>query len=235
MIRAILFDLDMTLIDFMEMKRRSCEAAVSAMTDAGLCIDKDKAMRIIFEMFDKHGYEYHLIFQKFLRKVCGTVDPKVLAAGIVAYRRVKLGYLEPYPGVNSTLLHLKERGIRLAIVSDAPRLKAWMRLTATRLADFFDVVVTSEDTGAFKPSKKPFLLALKKLKIRPDECLMIGDWPERDIIGAKKLGIPTCFARYGYHQRRKVRDSGADYEISKFADLIGIIAKLNRRQEDAGR
>jgi len=223
MIRAVLLDLDMTLIDFMEMKQRSCEAAVSAMIDAGLTLKKEKAMRMIFTLFDKHGYEYHHIFQTFLKKATGKVDYKILASGIVAYRRVRLGYIEPYPGVNSTLLAFKKNGIKLAIISDAPKLKAWMRLASMRLTDFFDVIITADDAGKRKPNKKPFIMAMAKLSVQPGECLMVGDWPERDIKGAKRMGIPTCFARYGYHQKKKIKKSGADYEINAFSELLEIV------------
>ena len=43
----------------------------------------------------------------------------------------------------------------------------------------------------------PFNMALEQLKLRADECLMIGDWAERDMIGAKSVGMKTVFARYG--------------------------------------
>ena len=63
---------------------------------------------------------------------------------------------------------------------------------------------------------------LKRLKFKPSECLMVGDWPERDIQGAKRIGMKTCFARYG---NPKIRSSGADFEIKDFKELIGIMKK----------
>ncbi len=220
MIKAVIFDLDNTLIDFMRMKRVSCEAAVSAMIDAGLDVKKEKAMKIIFKLYDVHGLEEGKIFQKFLKKLTGDVDYRILASGIVAYRRVKSGFLEPFPHTSYVLLKLKDKGKKLAIVTDAPRLKAWLRLAAMKIGDFFDVVVTFEDTKKHKPNNLPFEAALNKLKLKPEECLMVGDWPERDIKGAKKLGMKTCFARYG---NRKVKKSGADFEIDDIKELLNII------------
>jgi putative hydrolase of the HAD superfamily len=221
--KAVLFDLDNTLIDFMTMKRRSCEAAISAMIDAGLNMDKDEAYKKLFELYEEHGIENQRIFQKFLRKVTGKVDYRILARGITAYRRVQAGYLEPYPRVRSTLIALKEKGLILGIVTDAPRMRAWLRLTEMGLSDFFNVVITLDDTGVAKPNELPFKAALRAIGAKPEEILFVGDNPIRDIAGAKNLGMKTALAKYGQiFQNSKYK---ADYELNSFSDLISIISK----------
>ncbi|MFH0868129.1 MAG: TIGR02253 family HAD-type hydrolase [Candidatus Woesearchaeota archaeon] len=222
MIKAVIFDLDNTLIDFLKMKKLSCSAAIDAMIGAGLKVKHDKAIKVLFGLYDKYGLEEKTIFQKFLNELAGKVDYKILANGIVAYRRVRSGFLEPYPNVDYVLLKLKSIGIKLGIITDAPKLKAWIRLASIKLSNYFDVVVTFEDTKQLKPSKLPFKAALKKLKLKPQECLMVGDWPERDIKGAKNLGIKTCFARYG---NPKVKKSYADYEIDDIRIVLDIVKK----------
>src|SRR4030066_1581542 len=97
MIKAIIFDLDNTLIDFMRMKKLSCEAAMDAMISAGLEIEKKKGLKIMFDLYFQYGLEYQKIFQVFLRKVLGRIDYGIMASGIVAYKRVKEGLLYPYP------------------------------------------------------------------------------------------------------------------------------------------
>jgi len=60
--------------------------------------------------------------------------------------------------------------------------------------------------------------------------MMVGDWIDRDIKGAKKVGIKTCFARYGW-QKALGGDpdkSGADYVIDKFDDILNIIQRENK-------
>ena len=220
MIKAVIFDLDNTLIDFMRMKNISCDSAISSMIDAGLNVSKEKATKELFALYDKYGLEEKTIFQKFLKKLTKKVDYEILASGIVAYRRVRTGFLEPYPHVSEVLFELKRRGIKLAIVSDAPRLKAWIRLVSMKINHLFDVVVTFEDTKEFKPSIKPFQVGFKKLGLKSHECLMVGDRPERDIKGAKKLGMLTCFAKYG---NPKGKSLGADYEINDIKELIEIV------------
>ena len=222
MIKAILFDLDNTLIDFMRMKRMSCEAAIDAMIDAGLNVDKRMAMKLLFELYDKYGLEDHTIFQKFLIATIGKVDHRILAYGVVAYRKLKASFLEPYPHTQYVLLKLKSKGMKLGIVTDAPRLKAWLRLAAMKLADFFDIVVTFEDTRRLKPHSSPFKAALKQLHLNPEECLMVGDMPHRDIIGARKVGMKTCFASYG---NRKIKKTNVDFTIKDIRELLKIVAK----------
>ena len=220
MIKSIIFDLDNTLIDFMTMKKMSCDAAMTAMIGAGLNVDKQKGMKILFQLYTEYGMEEKTIFQKFLTKVAKKIDYEILASGIVAYRRVRSGFLEPYPNVSKVLFEMKRKGIKLAIVSDAPRLKAWIRLVAMKINYLFDVVVTFDDTKEFKPSTKPFKVAFKKLSVKPHECLMVGDRPERDIKGAKQLGMATCFAKYG---NPSASASGADYEINDIKELLEIV------------
>ena len=218
--KAVLFDLDNTLIDFMRMKNISCEAAISAMIDAGLALDKEKAHKILFDLYGVHGIEHQEIFQEFLKQVTGKIDFKILSRGINAYRKMQIGYLEPYPHVRSTLIALKEKGLVLGIVSDAPKLKAWMRLTEMGLSDFFDVVVTLDDTGKRKPSKMPFKAAIRELKFRPEEILFVGDNPARDIEGAKSVGMKTALAKYGQiFPDTKLK---ADYELRDISELKKI-------------
>lgn len=225
-IKAVIFDLDNTLVDFMKMKDAAIDAATDAMIDAGLNMKKEEAVKKINQVYKEKGIEYQSVFDQFLEEVIGNIDPKVLAAGVIAYRRARESTLVSYPRVTITLLELLKRGLRLAVVSDAPRLQAWLRLCGLNIHNYFDVVVTFDDTNKRKPDAEPFRKSLELLKLKPDEVIMVGDWPERDIVGAKLLGMKTVFARYGDTFGTKV--SGADWDIDDIHDLINIIDKENR-------
>jgi len=225
MIRAVMFDLDNTLVDFMTMKRMAVDAAIDAMIDAGLSIPKEEARDRVFRIYDEKGIEYQLVFDEFLQQTTGQVDPKVLASGIVAYRRAREAWLVLYPKAKMTLMELVKRGIRLAVLSDAPRKEAWLRVCSLGLHHIVDHVLTFDDTGYRKPSPVPFRRALELLGVEAEEALMVGDWPERDMVGAKQVGIRTVFARYG--DVSGIEHSGADFEIDDIHELLEIVESLS--------
>ncbi len=196
-IKAIIFDMDNTLLDFFGYKIKATKAALKAMQKAGLKIDSKKGYGKMFSMYYIHGFESRMIFQKFLEDVKGYADPKLIAAAMIAYREAREKALKPYPDVKPTLRKLKKMGIKTIIVSDAFRLKAWLRLTSAGLQDEFDTVITHNDTLDYKASLKPFKLAVKKLKLKPEQILMVGDSQKRDIEPAKRFGFQTCIAMYG--------------------------------------
>ncbi len=112
MFKAILFDLDQTLVDFIVTKRRSCDAAIRAMVRAGLKMNPAKAKKELFKLYGQYGLENQLIFNKFLKKMTGKVDYKILANGIIAYRKAKQDLVVPYPRTRETLLALKKKGLK---------------------------------------------------------------------------------------------------------------------------
>lgn len=225
MIKAIIFDIDNTLMDFMRMKRAAVDAAADAMIDAGLRIPKEKMVEAIFKVYWQEGIEDQNIFDKVLLKEFGQVDYKILAAGIIGYKRAKEGNMTLYPHVKMTLTELLKTGIRMGVVSDAPRLPVWMRIVGLGLHHYFENVVTFDDTGERKPSPKPFKKILSLLGTRPEETLMVGDWAERDIAGAKKMGMKTAWAKYGDEFHTK--ESGADYDLTDIMDILRIIKEVN--------
>jgi putative hydrolase of the HAD superfamily len=224
-LKAVIFDLDNTLTDFMKVKEAAIEAAVAGMVDAGLEMEQEEAKRRLYEIYDREGIEYQRVFDHFLKDELGWVDPKIWAAAIVAYRRAREGALTLYPHVHLTLTELVKRGLKLAVLSDAPRQQAWLRLCYLQLHHVFDHVITFEDTGELKPSEKPFRRVLDLLGVRPEQALMVGDWPERDMVGAAQVGIKTVFARYG--DTFNIEESGADYEIDDMLKLLDVVDAIN--------
>jgi putative hydrolase of the HAD superfamily len=227
MIKAVILDVDNTLTDFMGVKHAAVEAAVDGMIDAGLPMSRDEALHKLYQVYEREGIEDQLAFDKFFTEAYGHIDYRFHAAGVVAYRRVRAAALVPYPHVTYTLVELVKKGIRLAVVTDAPRLQAWLRLCSLGLHHLIDHVVAFEDTGRRKPDSAPFRRVLELLEMESSDALMVGDWAERDMVGAKQIGMTTVFARYG--DIKNTVHSGADYEIDDCIELLRIIEEINHK------
>ncbi len=228
MIKAVIFDLDNTLVDFMSMKRLAVSAAINSMIDAGLLLTPAEAQSRIDAIYKEKGIEFQNVFDQLLYDVFQKVDYKILSAGVIAYRRAREAALVPYPHVNMTLVALLKRGVKLAVVSDAPGREAWLRLCYLNFHHLFDHVVTFEDTGERKPSPAPFQRALDLLRVQPHETVMVGDWAERDVVGAANLGITTAFARYG--DTFGTVESHADYDLNDVSELLDVIDSENAKE-----
>src|SRR5439155_20992415 len=83
LIRAIVFDLDNTLVDFMKMKSDAVEAAIDGMIDAGLGLPREAVKARIDPIYQAHGLEYQRVFDALLESELGRIDPRILASGIV--------------------------------------------------------------------------------------------------------------------------------------------------------
>ena len=222
-IKAIFFDLDNTLVDFLQMKEESCKAAVHAMVMAGLEMDELEAYDQLIKKYFDVGIESNIAFSEFLKEI-GQFDHKVLAAAINAYLDAKSKCLKPYPNVKLTLSKLQKKGVFLSIVTDAPKTKAYQRLLGMGIERFFSFVVGYEDTNSLKSSGLPLVLALEMLRkelpnVSEEEILMVGDSVERDIVPAKKFGLRTVLSKYG--QKKRVPGK-PDYELSDFRELLEI-------------
>lgn len=224
-IRVIIFDLDNTLVDFMRMKEESCKAAVKAMILNGLDMDEEQAFTVLMNVYFDLGLESDSAFTDFLRSV-GQFDHRILAAALNSYLKKKATLIVPYPDAEFVLKKLNKMGVVTAIVTDAPKTKAYQRLLAMGIDSYFRFVVGFEDTGNGKHTGLPLLLAIDKLRkeltdLSNSEILMVGDSIKRDMEPAKKLGLKTAISKYG--QIKKETSKSIDYELHAINDLLKII------------
>jgi putative hydrolase of the HAD superfamily len=220
-IKAVLLDLDNTLIDFMNMKREATRSAIRAMIKAGLKVDENEGYKKLFLIYIHLGIESQNAFQEYLKKEVGRIDEKMLAAAINAYLKTKDSFMRPYPSVKPTLRELKKRKIRLAIVSDAPKVKVYQRLLAMGIEKYFDFVIGFEDTGKRKKTEIPLKMALERLNLNSGEVMMVGDSIKRDVTPSRKLEIASVWAKYGSIE--KVDKIKPDFELDDFSEILRIV------------
>lgn len=223
-IKVILFDLDNTLIDFIQMKKESCKAAVQAMISAGLKMDQKQAYLKLMKTYFKVGLESDEAFTQFLKEI-DQFNHKILAAAINKYLETKNSYIKTYPNVKSVLKNLQEKGVVLSIVTDAPKTKAYQRLLLMDIEQYFRFVIGFEDTNLKKSTGLPLKLGVEMLKkeipdLKNSEILMVGDSIERDLTPARNLGLRTALSKYGQTDEE---EGTIDHELHTFEDLMEII------------
>ena len=97
--------------------------------------------------------------------------------------------LEFYPDVMDTLNQLKARNIKTGIVSDGLKRDHEQILQKLGAKDCFDVVVGIDACNKANPDKEIFLWAVKRLHVKPEETIFVGDSMEKDYEGAMKAGL----------------------------------------------
>lgn len=224
-IKSVFFDIDNTLYDSTlqaEMVRRN---AIKAMIEAGLEIDEEDGLKALMETVERFGSNYQYHFDDLLKRFGRDRNPRIIAAGIVAYHTTKAAYLVPYPDTVPTLLALRDSCYRLGIITEGRGVKQWEKLIRLGLQHFFHAVVISEEVGMEKPGKEMFLKAAEAIGSRPEECLMVGDRLDKDITGAKKAGMSTVQIMRGKYSDRKPEseEEEPDYVIPKLKELLEIL------------
>jgi len=245
MIRALLTDLDNTVLDFISFKEGTGIAAARALGDLGAPGGARMAYQRIFRVYEEMGMEgektYFGVVSSYGLSDLNMAE-RLQQAAIIAHQQAMPSSLWAYPMVKETLEALRGRGIRMGAVSDGPRNKAWKRLVLAGLDRSYDLVVTHDDTGKYKPEIEPFMMALKTLGLGPSECLYIGDNPARDMAGARMVGMGSILALYGaqgalpYDKRGEYQDLGKpDHKVERFEELLDIIGRINKDPELIGK
>jgi len=102
----------------------------------------------------------------------------------------KVAETPPRPEAFEVLTKLRERGFIVGVISNVDTQTLYEELKGANLLNLLDVVVSSEEVGAYKPSPLPFREALNRAKVAAYQAVYIGD-RARDFIGAKEVGMIT--------------------------------------------
>ena len=122
------------------------------------------------------------------------------------------------PEVLNTLRALKARGHGLCLVSNADAIDV-LPWADSPLAPLFDEAVFSCEVHLQKPDPAIYLLASKRMGVKPADCVFVGDGGSNELAGAKAVGMRTAQARW--FLQRDVE--GADIKIDRFEDILEII------------
>ena len=204
-VKALLFDLDGTLLDTKELILTSFRYATAAVLGASPP-DEQLASMIGIP----------------LRKQMQAIDLEHADEMMAIYRenneRVHDKLIKEFPGVAETLQQLKTAGYQLAVVTSKMRKQAVRGLQFFDLVDLFEFIQGSDDTERHKPEAEPLLVAAKTMGLDPEQCAYIGDSPY-DMQAARAAGMTAVAALWGMYPREKLLEAGAQYEAKNISDL----------------
>ena len=195
--KAVIFDTDNTLYPYLPAHKEATRA-VEEKVEKQLGIDK-VIFRSAFiearqEIKNRLGnvassHSRLLYMQRTIEKL--ELGTRILTTLDLeqTYWRTFLSNCKLFPGVLDFIQLLKSKGVITANITDLTAQIQFRKLVYFGLDEFFDYVVTSEEAGADKPDKRPFEVALEKLKMDSDSIWMIGDNPMTDMVGAGEMGM----------------------------------------------
>lgn len=213
-IRAVICDLDGTLVDSAEDLRVALNVV---MQRAGLReIASDEIRAMIGDGVPK-------LVERGLDAAGGNSGDaaSLVPEFLTVYEANPTTHTHCYPGVAKTLAALKDRQCELAVVTNKPAAVAQKILQQLFLANFFAVVIGGESLPERKPHPAPLLEAARQLSLPTSDLLMVGD-NIHDIEAARAARVQSVAVTYGYHHRPP-SSFGADYLIDRFTDLVPLI------------
>ena len=180
-VRAVLMDIDGTLLDSTEAQTQSW---LRILQDFGYNVEYRQVRARIGMGQDR-----------LLRELCGISEGsararRMLPAREFLLRSYYLPKLELFPQVREFLAHLQGSGVKLAVVTSAPRIEAFALLGRGQLLACVDHVVSKEDALQTKPSADGVLHALERMRVRPDHAFMLASSPY-DLAAAHAARVPS--------------------------------------------
>jgi pyrophosphatase PpaX len=209
MIKAVLFDLDGTLIDTNNLIIESFKHTLK--THLNICPSDNELISYFGEplkytmaRYDKNNVD----------KLCRTF----FDFSEVVHDEMTL----EIEGTKDILKVLGTLNIKTGIVTSKRRKMAERGLKLFELYDFMDVIVTLEDTENHKPCPEPLIKACEAIGVKPENVLFVGD-SHFDILCGKNAGAKTCLVSYTAMQVDDIIRYKPDYTIDRLGDILKLL------------
>ncbi|WP_300257099.1 pyrophosphatase PpaX [Clostridium sp.] len=213
MIKAVLFDLDGTLINTNDLILKSFKHTFKTILD----LEPSEE-----EITMNYGRPLHETFKSY--------DENRIEEMINCYRKINLelhdNECKEFTGVDLMLKILKSKGIKLGVVTSKKSDMAERGAKLIGIFEYFDTFITPEITTKHKPEGEPVLKACENLGVSPSEALMVGDSPY-DILAGKNAGTKTCGVKYTALPIEKLQESKPDFYVNKPLEILNLVEELN--------
>ncbi|RWB59048.1 MAG: phosphoglycolate phosphatase [Mesorhizobium sp.] len=217
--RAILFDLDGTLINSAPDIAAAVNELLAGSDLPPLSVDQVKAMigggvkKLVERAFAASGAP---LLASALEEANRAMAP--------IYRRHLTGLTKLMPGVREILTHFHLNGTAMGVATNKPQLATREILLHFHLTEYLGAIVGGDAVTHLKPAPDALLLALDQLGVEPTDALMVGD-SSSDVGAARAAGMPVVLLRGGYTQI-PVEELGADLVCDSLLDLPSAMQRL---------
>ncbi|GAA0135311.1 pyrophosphatase PpaX [Paenibacillus sp. YSY-4.3] len=208
-IDTVLFDLDGTIVDTNELIIASFQHV----------LDKHKQPHTREQIIPYMGMTLEQQFQAF----SGWEDVAELVTDYRSFNTMHHDTMvKGFPHVDEVISTLKEKGIKLGIVTTKIRPSTMRVLELFGLLKYMDTIVTVQDVTHPKPHPEPVLMAMKQLDADPKRTLMVGDSPA-DIKSAQAAGALSAAVAWSLKGAEELKKYNPDYILEDMLDLYGIL------------
>lgn len=217
MIKALLFDLDGTLVNSLEDLKNSTNFALDKMG---------------FPVHETECYKYFVgdgmakLIERALpedKRDTETIQ-NTLKIFLEHYAQHYVDKTVPYDGIVQLLDELTS--YKLAIISNKNQEMATV-VVKKLLGDKFQIVCGKRENYPTKPDPKLTLEIISELGVKPSECVFIGD-SGMDMAVAKNAGCIALGVLWGFRKEDELRENGADYIVSAPAEILGVLSKIKK-------
>ena len=139
--------------------------------------------------------ELRHVFSRILSEADISPAAETVEALALRFRELSTSHLRLYAGAKELLSALRGQGSRVILLSNAQSCFTLPELRRLGLEDCFDQIIISSDIGFRKPDPRIYQAALQAARLQPEDCLMIGNDPECDILGAVNAGLDAFYIR----------------------------------------
>lgn len=214
MLKAIIFDLDGTLINITFDYKKAKAEVISFLINSKVnkkILDENKSIYLNIEAAINYiEKEYGKEFAKIIKDKAFEIVDKHEKQGI---KKASLN-----KDALNLINYIKSKGIKIAICTNNSSYTTFSILNKLKIASLVDVIVTRDDVEKLKPYPDPLLLVCKKLNINPYEALYIGD-SIVDLLTAKAVGVPFVFI---FKNNFKIIESYEKFNFKKVSSLSEI-------------
>ncbi len=220
MIKALIFDLDQTLVDRNTSLHRFIELQHEHFQDQMPDIRRSDYLSAV-RLHDQNGYKPK---QELFDKVCQTLNIKNISPdSLIRHYRDHFGFkVVLFPHTREVIEQLSLK-YRLGMITNGTDLIQNRKIDASGIRPYFQSILISESAGVAKPDPRIFQLSLQELGLPPEQCLFVGDHPRNDIAPAHAAGMKTVWMRNDLY----TLPPQADYSIDDIRELLEILESLH--------